>query len=108
VKLYLPNHPDVGRLEAVTAEMRQHGSPTIRVVKIGEEILACEGTHRAYAASILKIPVRLIVLDSTARLNNTGLQTYLAGLDGMILSGTADNLPTVDVDAFVELEGATQ
>lgn len=42
-----------GHLETVIAYMREHGTPTLRVVNIGGLYQALEGCHRLQAASIL-------------------------------------------------------
>lgn len=53
------------RLFEVTAEMKELGSPSIRVVNVDNEYWqAIEGTHRLAAACALNIPVDFLVIES--------------------------------------------
>jgi hypothetical protein len=85
--LYTIHGFNEAHVEAVMAEMRTLGAPTIRVVDCTDHYMAIEGTHRLEAAARLGLSPNLAVLDQDETieidsLDIDGLETdrpYTAG-----------------------------
>jgi hypothetical protein len=61
--LYTIHAVDQEKLAGVIAQMRELGSPAIRVVDCGDYLLALEGVHRIAAAAQLGVALDLDVLE---------------------------------------------
>lgn len=76
--LYTINPVNEAHLVEVLAYMKQHGSPTIRVVDCGDYYQALEGSHRTAGASILGLPINFDILEQDDNINSSTLD-----LDGL-------------------------
>jgi hypothetical protein len=63
MKILTPNPPKSKHLEEIKEEMKELGSPTIRMVDRDKYLVAIEGSHRLNAARDLKMPVKVKLVD---------------------------------------------
>jgi hypothetical protein len=105
-------HPVGGiRLEEVKVEMRDRGSPEIRVVDFGDYYMAIEGSHRLMAAAELQYAVKLKVLSQSDLVDADSLdlewlkpgRTYAAGVIAQGLYCRHHPIMTVNSDGTLSL-----
>ena len=110
VRIYALHPPESEKLEGIKKEMKEvYGAPTLRVVHVGEEIFALEGSHRLAAARDLGFKPRLLSLALTAPIPADLAVLTAEGVD-INLTMVDDVLPFLKTEApydFAEpVEGA--
>jgi len=101
LKLYLPNTTiDPAKITAVTAEMRELGPPVIRTLRVGDDTLAIEGSHRICAAKNLGLPIRLKIIPDSRELDSDSLTRHSSHLAAMLQTGYSAGLLFVDIDVI--------
>ncbi len=63
MKIIIPNKTKKKHLEEVKEEMKELGSPTIRMVDRDKHLVAIEGSHRVTAAQELGYTVKVKLVD---------------------------------------------
>lgn len=74
--IYAIHGTDAEKLEAVIAEMRVLGTPTIRVVDCGDHYMALEGSHRLAAASALDLTPMLEIYEQDEMIDIEGFDWF--------------------------------
>ncbi len=90
---------DQAKLAGVMAEMATLGSPTIRAVEYGGQLVAIEGVHRLAAAKRLGVAVNVEIVEGAIASESLddGMQDWIASCDAINDDGM------VSADALAEL-----
>lgn len=75
---YAIHAPEDEKLEAVIAEMRVLGAPTIRAIDCGDHLMALEGSHRLAAAAALDLEPIFEIIDQGEEIDISGYDWFEA------------------------------
>jgi hypothetical protein len=76
--IYAIHAPEKAKLEAVIAEMRVLGAPTIRAIDCGDHLMALEGSHRLAAAAALELTPVFEVFEQDEEIDISGFDWFEA------------------------------
>ena len=110
--LYTINPVTEKHLHEVMGEMKKLGAPTIRVVDVGDALMAIEGSHRIEAARRLSLKPELVILDQDDLVESDSLdiyelqpgEQYTAGEIVGELYGPHVGIYKIDDDGYLHLE----
>ena len=74
--VYAIHGAEAAKLEAVIAEMRVLGAPTIRVVDCSDYYMALEGSHRLAAAAALELTPEFVVYEQDEEIDISGYDWF--------------------------------
>ena len=77
-KIYAIHAPKKAKLEAVIAEMRLLGAPTIRAIDCGDYLMALEGSHRLAAAADLELTPVFEIIEQDEEIDISGYDWFEA------------------------------
>ncbi len=77
MRVLAPNRPWSDHLRKVVRKMRKLGAPTLRVVQVGDDYWAVEGSHRLAASELLGLQPVFVVMKEPFR-TSQGYGTRLA------------------------------
>ncbi len=76
--IYAIHAPEEAKLEAVIAEMRVLGAPTIRAIDCGDYLMALEGSHRLAAAAALELTPVFEIIEQDEEIDISGYDWFEA------------------------------